>query len=488
MTAILAAGPWLRSFSVVCGVAAVGVVWMLARELVGPTDEPGDRLRGDVAAATAGLLLALSPSAIQLSQVMRPYMLQVSLLAGAAYFLLRFREDGGTRALAGYTTLGILAALTHYSSALALGAFGLLVIFDVATHPSGPLEATRDPELRRLVLASAAPLAVLAGLYLSHARSLSTSALADEALNGWLSFYMIDAPPDAWLGYLGVKSLVSHAWLRGPTALLAVAGVVVSLRSRDRTLGVLTVGALVIALLAATLGAYPFGSTRHSSWLLVFLLPAVGGAIGAIARSAIREGARAVPAAAVLLVGLGGPVGLLLGLASAPWAPTEHVLRQADLTQMVDVMDPSGEPHTIAMSAQTFYLLLPFYASERERARFSADGDLFHFRYGERDILVTQAWDFTAGPDPSATGHLAGVLAAARDEFPSLELDSRRTLSLLVGGWRPPFVDELDALALTEPFGRMRRNVPGLYAFETDLPVLMHALGIAGATPQALGR
>jgi hypothetical protein len=146
--------------------------------------------------------------------------------------------------------------------------------------------------------------------------------------------------------------------------------------------------------------------------------------------------------------------------------------------RMSDLLDRSAEPELLVMSAQTFYLLVPHYPGERELAVFSADSTLFHFPYGERRVLVSQSWDFTAGPDPRVAGHLAHALARANRAFPDLSLDARDEAVLLVGGWRPPFVDELTSPSLSEPVTAGMRLVPGLFGFLLDLPALRRAFEV----------
>jgi hypothetical protein len=488
----------LRAFSVVCGLGAVAAVWAAARELTRQAHGAGHgnptrgldasaraldpsargldarargldaRARGldlGVSGAIAGLLVALSPGAIEMSQVMRPYMLQLALLAGGLWLLLRYRRAPSRRDLGWYVLLVSLALLTHYSSVLALGVFAGLVAVDGVERGLG------RREWRLLAAAHLVPAAVVVTLYVVHLRPLGARAPADDALNGWLSFYMIDSPSGAWLSFLGYQSLVAIGWLRGPLALLLLAVPVVALARRDRIPAALTVGTFAVAIAAAAVDAYPLGSTRHSTWLIAFTAPVLGW-LGSLVTRMAPKGALAVTAAVAALFAAGGPVGSALGADRAPWAPTDQVLTRADMSRMIDLVDPSAEPELLVMSAQTFYLLLPFFPGERELAVFSADSTLFHFPYGERRVLVSQSWDFTAGPDPRVADHLARALARANRAFPELSLDARDEAVLLVGGWRPPLVDELTSPSLSEPVTAGERVVPGFFGFLLDLPGL----------------
>jgi hypothetical protein len=487
----------LRAFSVVCGLGAVAAVWAAARELTrqargsrhgnptrgldpsAKTPEPSARApdpsaRGldlGVSGAIAGLLVALSPGAIEMSQVMRPYMLQLALLAGGLWLLLRYRRAASRRDLGWYVLLVSLALLTHYSSVLALGVFAGLVAVDGVERGLG------RREWKLLAGAHLVPAALVVTLYVVHLRPLAASALADDALNGWLSFYMIDSPSGAWLSFLGYQSLVAIAWLRGPLALLLLAVPVVALARRDRMPAAVTVGAFAVAIAAAAVDAYPLGSTRHSTWLIAFTAPVLGW-LGSLVTRMAPKGALAVTAAVAALFVAGGPVGSALGADRAPWAPSDHVLTRANMGRMIDLVDRSAEPELLVMSAQTFYLLLPFFPGERELAVFSADSTLFHFPYGKRSVLVSKSWDFTAGPDPRVASHLARALARANRAFPELSLNARDEAELLVGGWRPPLVDELTSPGLSEPVTAGERVVPGLFGFLLDLPGLRRAFEV----------
>jgi hypothetical protein len=144
----------------------------------------------------------------------------------------------------------------------------------------------------------------------------------------------------------------------------------------------------------------------------------------------------------------------------------EQVLRRVDLTRVVDVLDPEGEPHLVVMGAETFYLLLPFYAAEREDGVFSADSTLLEFPYGSRRVLVAWTWVLTAAADEDAPGHLATTLALAAADFPDLRLDVARDGVLLVGAGRGPLLlREIAARTGPEPIVLGERSVPGLSAY-----------------------
>lgn len=451
-----------RSASVLFGLGAVVGAWAVGREL------GGRGIRGEVAGLFAALLVALSPTAIGLSQVMRPYMLQLALLSAALYFLLLYRRAPSARHLVWYTAFVVLAVLTHYSSVLAVGALGLVVGSD------GMGRGFNRPEWKRLAVSHVAPVVVTGMLYVVHVRRLSGSPLADDALSGWLSYYMVDSPLTAWLGFLGYQWLVVPDWGRAPAALFLLVACAAAIVRRDALPAVMALGALAVAVTAAALHVYPFGATRHAVWLMTFTVPVLGWLGAWVVGMPRTRAAAAVGGFAVVLI-MGGPLGTALGADEAPWAPSERVLRRDNVARMVNFLDPQGEPALTLMSSQTFYLLLPFYPGEREGAVFAPDSSIFHFPYGSRRVLVSSAWDFTAGPDARATGHLVGTLAGADVAFPELSIGTHETAVLLVGGWRPPLIDELLSMSGADGAVLHATYVPGLFAFLIDLPALLRA-------------
>lgn len=134
------------------------------------------------------------------------------------------------------------------------------------------------------------------------------------------------------------------------------------------------------------------------------------------------------------------------------------------------------------MSAQTFYLLTPFYAADREAATYSTDSTAFHFPYGRRHVVVSTAWNFLisdpAAPEPPPAD-LKLFLATADEFFPDLAVTERDRAMILVGGWRTPFVDRLEAASSRHPFIRSVLHVPGLYAFDVDPREMTEALNRA---------
>lgn len=448
---------WLRTVAVACGVLAVYTTWGAARELA------GRGRRGALAGLGAGALVALSPAAVELSKVIRPYMLQLVLLSGSLWLLLRHLRTRSRRALGGYVVLICLALLTHYSSALAFGAFVLTVL------AWGLAQRWGVGEWRSAGLAQAVPGLLLSCLYLFHLRRLMDSALADAALNGWLRYYMIRSPEDAWLAFMGFLRLLGDPWLVGPLAVLFLASLALSAGGDDRRPLILGTSGLAVAVAGSWAGLYPLGPTRHAVWVVPFVVPVLGWLAAEVASFPRRQMLLALSAVGVVLL-TGDDLGRRIGGPRAPGAAPERVLRSADVAIMRDVLDPQEGPSLVVMGRQTFYLLLPLYARERDRANFAADSSVFHFRIGDRDVVAASGWDLRAlpGVDGDAS-YLLDALQTADSAFGEVDLQRDSVALLLAGGWALPVVSELSAMSSTDPLILGAREVPGLVALLLDV-------------------
>lgn len=447
----------LRAFSVFSGAVGVAGVWAVARSL---TSEVRDETRGIAAGFIAAFVVAFAPTPVQMSQVMRPYALQTALLAWALFFLLEQLRKPAGRELAAYLVLSSLALLTHYSSVLAMGVFGLLVVAE------GARRGFRDADWQRLAAWHLLPAGLVAGLYFFHLRPLAASALADEALDGWLSPFMIHGPSDVWLSLLGFQHHLAGPWLRGPLALLLLSAIGLAVYRRNVRVVTVAVGALAVAMVAALAGAYPFGATRHSAWVTVFVVPALGWFVATLLETGTEATRRRALLGLAGLLVLGGPIGTFMGADRARWAPTERVLRDSYLRAMLPELDPSSEPELMVMSDQTFNLLLPFYPAERENAVFATDSSAFHFAYGERRILVSRTWAFLSLENGRPATDFQSFLQRSADDFQELGLRRRDRLMFVDGGWGLPVAVQIQqATSSGSPLVVSSRIVPGLHSF-----------------------
>jgi hypothetical protein len=449
---------WLRSLALVSGCAAVWAFVLLGKDVA------GDGARGWLTGLAAGLLVAFSPGAIALSQVVRPYMLLVLLLALQLHFVLLYLRRPSRRALLLHALCASLAVLLHYSTALALG----VIVGVVAVE--GFVRGVARPEWRRLVATQALPVAIVGALYLTQMRALMASGVAEFSVETWLSGYLIDTPRDAWLGLVGFHAALVGSVASVPATSLTLIAIAYAAVSRRVEVLVPVAGALLIATACAALRFYPFGAGRHSAWLLPFVVPGIAWVVGESARRPRREAAIAVVVVACLL--LRGPLGADQVEPSQP----EQVLRNEHVAAL-EALDPGRPPRLVVMSVETYRLLLPLFSRERQQARASADGSAMSFRWGERDVIVLPGLDLSVRRDQlDRPNHLwTGTRRAAADLGVALPPDGEQVL-ILSGDWRASVFD-LAELARQEGLSGETQLVPGLVAIALDLNAYGRALG-----------
>ncbi len=171
----------------------------------------------------------------------------------------------------------------------------------------------------------------------------------------------------------------------------------------------------------------------------------------------------------VVLVAARESLAIGIGVPDISLAAPERVLRRSNLLAMADLLDPEGAPRLWVMDQQTYYLLLPFYFTERQEARSGPDDTFFHFRYGKRDVVVVQSWLLTAGSDGAQdASNLRTLTDRVERSDLLLGMGSAKEAQVIVGGWRTEVVDQLLALQDSGVVTN-HRLVPGLFAFLVDV-------------------
>jgi hypothetical protein len=466
---------WLRSLALLSGCAAVYVFVLVGREMV------DNEVHGWVTGLSAGLLLAFSPTAIVLSQVIRPYMLLTLLLACGLYFLLRYLRRPARGLLWAYAAVASLAALLHYSALLGLGVIGTLVVAD------GVARGVGRREWRRLLTIQAVPLVILSVLYVWHLRDLMGGTEAQFARQSWLASYMIESPGDAWLALVGFHSMLVGNALAVAATLLSLTALAWAVWLRAWTPLLLITTGFVIAVAGSVTQLYPYGGTRHAAWLLAFATPGLAWVIGLALISSRAAATLALPAVGGIVIAIG------------PWASTlaeelrvrevsEHVLREEHIEAMSEVLDPGTEPRVVFMSLETYRLLVPLFIRERQLAETSPDRLFAHFRWGDRDVIVLPGADFAVGPEHvGQPNHLFTAGRAAAAGF-GVALPSRgEHVLVLSGGRQVQGVFELANLSRAWDLAGTTTSVPGLIALSLDFEAYGRALIAASNAPLDVG-
>lgn len=414
---------WLRVPAALAGTAAVAATYLLGRGLA-----PG--AKGVAVGGLAALLLAVSPSAITLSQLVRPYALQVALLCFALLGLLRFHHGRGRGTLVLFSACATVALLTHYSSVFALAAAGVQFVV-LAVRRRLPARALVD-----LAVAACVPLATLAWIYFAHVRpQLEGQALQQEAFATWLSPFLARDLAHVWRQALGVSGYVlGDAW-SGAGIVVLLAALAVAAWRRTPRVYVAPAVAFGLAAAASLLGKYPFGPARHSVWLAPFLLLPIAWVVvqGLGATRLVRAGT--VVALVLLAVGRYEIYETLAGGKRVSTLGEEKVLAREDLAKAQPVLAQLKDtPGLLATSVDGYHTLCPLWREERTHAR-EVDG-MRVFRWGRRDVVVHSEWAFSIqGSDVRKDAHLYGFLAKAERVLPELQVTRQRRLPILFAGF-----------------------------------------------------
>jgi len=269
---------FLRLPSVLAGTAAGWFLYTWLRDAI------------DHATALVALsLLLFSPALIDTSAEVRQYALLLCFISATLYFLDRaFGENSPGLMVASAMAL-YLALLTHYAAlifAVSVAVYGLLRI--ATMRPKRPL-------VLAWITAQAGCVAIAVFLWRTHISVIRHRSLTQDVAESYLRSSLFHPGQENVLLFLGRANLRLFHFLFSEGAvsvlgiLLYIAGIVLLLRTADagspgrlpsaRQMGILLLLPFVINFAAALIGAYPYGGTRHDSYLAIFAMPTIAVAI-----------------------------------------------------------------------------------------------------------------------------------------------------------------------------------------------------------------
>jgi 4-amino-4-deoxy-L-arabinose transferase-like glycosyltransferase len=312
----------LRALSALAGVLTVLVAYGIGR-----------RLAGSRAGLATAALVAVNPLLVWFSQEARAYALVALLSAASLLLLLRCLDDARRGSLAAWAIVAILALATHYFAAFVLAPQALWLLWRHSRR------AEANAAVGALVLAGAALLPLLL------AQRGNPYDIAGESVG----IRLLQLPKQFLLGYRG--PLAVPLGLLGAALVLGGAWLLlrhVDWRTRERALGVATIGALgvLIPVLAALVGT-DYLNARNALPALVPLLAALGVAYGA---------SQARAAGAALLAGL---CALSIAVVIAVAADREY--QRPDWAGLADALGETGEPRALVVTPANGVLALRYY-------------------------------------------------------------------------------------------------------------------------------
>src|SRR5579864_643703 len=235
-------------------------------------------------ALIALVLLLFSPALILLSSEVRQYAFLLLFCASGLYFLERAIADDSVSLMLLSSFALYVALLTHYSSlifALTLGIYALLRL--ISTRPRAGL-------LAGWVAGQLGALTLVAFLFFSHISKLQ----AMNAMEGLIGSYLrrsVFQPGENHLWFIARANLRLFHYFFSQGAVgavgltLFICGIVILIRDRNsphasrypssRQLAFLLVFPIVVNCGLALFRLYPFGGTRHNSYLAISVIPGI---------------------------------------------------------------------------------------------------------------------------------------------------------------------------------------------------------------------
>lgn len=242
------------------------------------------RVTNDEAALIGLAFFLFSPSLIQISSEIRQYALLWLFCAASLYFLERaFESDSALMVLCSGVAL-YLALLTHYSAlifALTVGVYGLLKF---------ARGRTRSSILFPWVLVQACGLAVCVFLFKTHISRIRSNGETESVIGTYLSRSVLQ-PREHILTFIFRSNIrlfhyfFSQEVIGSVALVLFVVGIVwlarrggkpnLDQRASSRLLAFLLGFPLVVNCILGLVRIYPYGGTRHNSYLAIFAFPAI---------------------------------------------------------------------------------------------------------------------------------------------------------------------------------------------------------------------
>lgn len=233
-------------------------------------------------------LLAFSPTMILISAQIRQYAPLFLFMAGGLYFLERAFQENSWRRMALFMVFLYLAILTHYSALWFTFIVGIYALLRMARNrPAGKV-------VQVWVASQVGALALYAFFYVTHISRL-TSAWDQQAVNKWLHTRFFQAGEQSAVFFavdntvgvfqyafahdeVGITALI--LFLLGVGFLLLKGGRGGADKPTSRELGLLLTLPFAVVCAAAFARIYPYGNTRETLFLDLFLVAGMSFTLG----------------------------------------------------------------------------------------------------------------------------------------------------------------------------------------------------------------
>lgn len=403
---------WLRLFSVLTGTAAV---FFLYRYL---------RLKLDQHTALSGaVLFSFLPAVVGLSAEVRQYALLLFLMTVALYLLeLGFSQSrSGALFLSGI--FSALAGATQYSGLVLSVALGALFLFRAIS------EKVKKPLWLWGGLGQLFALITYAFFYFTHIVHLKGSPMQQFALTGWLRASYFHPELESPIRFLlrTTFDLFSYLFSSRPFGivglLLFLFGTVFTIIRRHWNLTILLIAPFVTNILCALFHLLPYGGTRHSIVLALFVVIGITAALSSIPKKEWLK-----PATAGILM-------LATNIFLTP--PAQHISRPNARQELMHraiatLKDNAPGGDTIFADYQSSALLSYYLADHTKPVPFFGKtvGPFWEFNYGGYLVVSSTEWSFNR----------LQFLTVLESLFHYYPFRDNRTIWVFDGGWGMPLV------------------------------------------------
>jgi Dolichyl-phosphate-mannose-protein mannosyltransferase len=347
------------------------------------------------------------PSSIDLSTEVRQYALLLAFAMGSAYFLERALRDNSVGSMLGSGVFLWFALMSHFSAFLFAAALGVYAILRMVNQRS-PIKIVAAWELGQVI-----GLGICYWLYVTQISRLGQAYGGTNATKGWMgndylgNSYYIPGKINPLLFVFartgGVFQYIFRQSVVGDLAfVLFVVGMVLILRDgkssfvsrrtssanpvlptaddRRPTTGIFLLLPFVLNCGAALVRAYPYGGTRHSSFLLPFALVGIG-----VALARLLKGRIALGIILALVVSLGCN---LFPSKRLPYMSAESQ-RKANMIAAIKLLRelPAGEP--VFTDYQTSLSLGHYLCDQHPIEQDRKMAGFLSYECGGRKIIVT---------------------------------------------------------------------------------------------------
>lgn len=369
--------------------------------------------------ATALIALALflfSPALIYLSFEVRQYALLITFMAASLYFLDRALIETSSGLMLLSTISLYLALLTHYCAlifALCLGIYALLRLFSL--RPGLSL-------ISIWTLGQLGGVAIAALLWKTHITHIRQIGMVQHVAESYLRGSLFQRGEESAIGFVMRSSVRVFRFLfsQGAVAVLGMviffAAIVFLFRSRPistadkrpspRQLAWLFLLPFIVNCAAALADVYPYGASRHNSYLSLFAMPAIA---TLLARWKLpSRWIKPTVIAATLAI---------CNFAVAPagaYIPAKHQ-KVTYMHAAADWVRASVPPNAIILADYESALLAGYYICHKNIVQTTPPYQLFYPTACERYESVTlmpPLWIFRASTFPEQLEELQTTLAA----------------------------------------------------------------------------